>query len=585
MAEELQQTQRLTAKQRFSHHYYRVMPNKKHHRVLVWVVFLAVVGVIAAQMLYPLNRAVPFATLAGRPVGGVPELQLAGQIAGAFPDAKIKLQAGGKTTDDIALVATGAQQNADTMVRTLTDYPFWRRFIPGSILWQHPVVNAWNVDYVPKQLDEFAAEQSASLSYAPVNAGLAIKDGTLVATPDAPGSQVLAQAIKDALYAAKPQYGKTTTVTVVAKSIAATKTAGDLASVRSQAEAALALPVTIQANGQTFTPEPSEKAAWLRLAEYQSGNTTLVVDADKLNAYIDDVITKQAGKAAGRTNSTLQNGRETTRQVGETGLKVDNAPLVELLTDYLLNNRGRPPFIGEMVAIEPSIIYNNTYTATQQGLQAYISEKAKHGAWISVQQLDGQKWTAGADDTDSVVSGSTYKLFVALYLFKEMDAGKISWDTPILDTNTSTCFSRMTIASTNPCAEEWLRQFGRSDVNDFLYSKGFSAATTFTHPEAAHTSAADLTKFMVGLEQGTLISGAHRDRLLYSLSHHPYRYGIPAGSAGQVWDKVGFVFNYINDTAIVHHPKGAYVMTILTQGQSYGEIANMTREIEKIMYP
>lgn len=587
MANKPSNTNNLTPKQRFSRHYYALMPNKKHHRVLVWVVFLTVVGVIAAQMLYPLGRAVPFATLAGEPVGSTPELQLAEKIAGAFPDAKIKLQAGTKTSEEIALVKAGAQQNADAMVRALTEYPFWQRFIPGSIFWQRPSVTGWRVDYTYGQLREFAATHAATLTYEPVSAGIAIKDGALVATPDTPGSVVAARDIEIALTnpALEYRYGKTTTVTVESKSIAATRTAGDLAGVRSQVQAALALPVQIQANGQLFTPDSAEKASWLRLGDDLGGNTTLTVDTNKLISYIDTVITKQVGKPAGRTNITLQNGREASRQTGESGVKVNNVPLTELVTAYLLNGQGRPPFIAEMIPVEPSIIYNNTYTATQEGLQAFISEKAKHGAWISVQQLDGAKWAAGADDKDSVVSGSTYKLFVALYLFKEMDAGNISWSTPILDTTTDTCFNRMTIASTNPCAEEWLRQFGRSNVNDFVYGKGFSTATTFTHPEASHTSAADLTRFMVGLEQGTLISGANRERLLYSLNHHPYRYGIPTGSAGQVWDKVGFVFDYVNDTAIVHHPKGNYVMTIMTKGQSYGAIATMTREIEKIMYP
>ena len=99
-------------------------------------------------------------------------------------------------------------------------------------------------------------------------------------------------------------------------------------------------------------------------------------------------------------------------------------------------------------------------------------------------------------------------------------------------------------------------------------------------------SAGDLTKFMVGLETGTLINGAQRDRLLYSLSHHPYRYGIPTGSkATLVYDKVGFLWDYVHDTAIVRHPQGTYVMTIMTQGKSYAAIASMTRDIERIMYP
>ena len=125
------------------------------------------------------------------------------------------------------------------------------------------------------------------------------------------------------------------------------------------------------------------------------------------------------------------------------------------------------------------------------GFQAYIDKKARWNTWISIQQLDGEKWSLGARDTESVVSGSTYKLYVALYLFKEMNEGKRDWNTPILGTTTNAYFDRMTIASTNPCAEDWLNQFGRTNLNNYLYSRGFSTATTFTHPEAAHTSARD----------------------------------------------------------------------------------------------
>jgi len=52
-----------------------------------------------------------------------------------------------------------------------------------------------------------------------------------------------------------------------------------------------------------------------------------------------------------------------------------------------------------------------------------------------------------------------------------------------------------------------------------------------------------------------------------------------------VHDKVGFLWDYVHDTAIVNHPKGNYVMTIMTKGQSYAAIAAVTREVERIMYP
>ncbi len=583
MVEEPVDSQKLTPKQRVQEHYYAVMPDKKHHRVLIWVVFLVVATTIGLQMAYPQNRAVPFARLGSQAVGWTTELKLSEQIGKAFEDARIALSTRDKTTGEITLATIGAEPQTTQMTTKLVDYPFWQRFIPGSILWQRPQVGSWQLDFTDKPLNEFATVRSKELSYAAVNARLEIKDGKLVATSEVAGSTATQEQIKTALKTASFGYGRATTVVVETTKNSPDKTARDLADVRTQAEAALMLPVVIQANGKTFTPTDSDKASWLQLADDAAGKTVLTLNRDSLSAYID-ARSKEVGSPAGQTNVTIQNGQEIARQEGASGLKINNQPLIDLIRAYLLEHTGQPPFIAEMVTVAPTVSYNTTYTATQEGLQAYISEKSRHGAWISIRQLDGAKWSADADATDSVVSGSTYKLYVALYLFKEMDEGKRDWGTPILDTDTNTCFDRMTIASTNPCADEWLRQFGRDNINNYLYGRGFSRATVFGS-EAAQTSALDLTTYMIGLEQGTLLSGAHRDRLLYSLSHHPYRYGIPTGSKGQVWDKVGFLWDYINDAAIVHHPRGTYVMTIMTKGQSYAAIAAMTREIERIMYP
>ena len=49
-------------------------------------------------------------------------------------------------------------------------------------------------------------------------------------------------------------------------------------------------------------------------------------------------------------------------------------------------------------------------------------------------------------------------------------------------------------------------------------------------------------------------------------------------------DKVGFLEGYLNDAAIVTHPKGKYVMSIITKSQSWGKIAEITRKLEDIMY-
>src|SRR5438128_2766485 len=153
---------------------------------------------------------------------------------------------------------------------------------------------------------------------------------------------------------------------------------------------------------------------------------------------------------------------------------------------------------------------------------------------------------SAARENESIPSGSTYKLFVALVLFDKMERGEIHWNDPMLDTTVAGCFERMTVASTNPCAEKWIADFGRQYINDFIHARGFSEGTSFTTGSANQTTATDLNKYMKGLNDGTLVAGSYRDRLLDSLGRHTYRYGILADSQGVVHDRVGFLRAYVH---------------------------------------
>jgi beta-lactamase class A len=61
-----------------------------------------------------------------------------------------------------------------------------------------------------------------------------------------------------------------------------------------------------------------------------------------------------------------------------------------------------------------------------------------------------------------------------------------------------------------------------------------------------------------------------------------YRQGIPAGASGAVADKVGFIDALLHDSAIVYSPSGTYVLAIMTDGSSWANIAQLTREIEAL---
>ena len=171
-----------------------------------------------------------------------------------------------------------------------------------------------------------------------------------------------------------------------------------------------------------------------------------------------------------------------------------------------------------------------------------------------------------------------------MLLFKKINAGEINLTDSIQGTDVTNCLRKTIVLSANECSEQWIKEWGRRNVNSKLYGMGFSTATNFAASDATHTSAADLQKLLIGLHNRSLFNSSDASHLLGLMKQQVYRRGIPAGSKGVVADKVGFLWGYLNDAAIVYHPKGTYVLVIMTNNQSWARIAEITRQIEKIMY-
>jgi vancomycin resistance protein YoaR len=573
------------AHSRVKKHYYKVMPNKKGHRVLVWAIFLATSSIIAGQLLYPPDRTMPLSYIGNRLVGNTTYDDIAQQLAGQFDRTKVKLTTTGGHELERPLKLAGAEPEIGGMTEKLSDYPLWLRFVPFSVLLPKQL-STLDVSFSGSVLKKFADTESHQLSAEPMNARLTLEKGKVIASAEKEGRLVHGKAIISALSKAHFGVSDTTRVFVLSTAVAPSRTSGEFAKVKTQAEAALARSIVITAGTNRFAPTSTEVTSWLVIGSDKDGNATLVIDDQQVKKYLD-TINQKVGTPAGTTNVTIVDGRETQRVVGGNGKAIDASRLTTQIGDLLLRGQGPQVMPVVFVDVPPTVVYNNQYSATELGLRKYISDvSVARNMHISIQQIGGAGWSANARADESIPSASTFKVYLALMLFEKMDKDEIHWTDPILDTTVDTCFDRMTIASTNPCAVEWINQWGRNNINDFVYQHGFSTGTTFTSPEAVHTTASDLTKFMIGLNDGSLISGAHRDRLLHSLSSHPYRYGIPTGSAAkEVYDKVGFLWDYVHDSAIVHHPRGTYVMTIMSKGQSYAAIATVTREIERIMYP
>lgn len=566
-------------------HYFERMPDKKRHRIMIWAAFFSISAIIGFQMAYPLDRGLPFAYVAGKSQILTSHSDMAKTIVDSFDETKITLVLGKDKKAEFSLKELGAEPNTEEMINRLSEYPFWQRFIPGSLLWQPAQITTADIYFAQKPLEKFADEQAKVFTFSAQNARLAIKGGKIETTSEMQGSNVDAKKLANIITSTPLLLGKANTLDVPSDRTEPAEKGSDLEAVRTQAEDALEHTVTILVDDKTFTPSKEELAGWLLLGTGDTGRTVLTVDREKIKAYVA-TLNDQVGVAAGQTNITIVDGRETGRTTGVVGRALNGGMIADRIAEGLLAEPKDVKVTGEFTDVQPSIIFNSKYTATQAGLQAYVEDIAsQRNMRIVIQQLDGEKWYAHARETESIPSASTFKLYLAKILFDKIDAGEIHWGDPILDTDVAGCFVRMTVASTNPCAESWIAQWGRGYINDYIYRLGFSTGTSFTTGGAVQTTAADLTKYMLELHNGTILSGANRDRLLDSLGRHPYRYGIPTGSRGVVHDKVGFLWDYVHDAAIVEHPRGTYIMTVMTKGQSYGAIAAVTREVERIMYP
>lgn len=568
--------------QRLRQHYFRVMPKRRWHRASIWIVFWITSGIILAQLIYPPDRTLPLATIHSQPRAWQSEASVAAEINQLFMKTKVQLVAGDSTVE-VPLKTFGAEPDTAAMSARLTNYPFWQRYLPLSIFLHKPSVNQATVTYTNLVAQPACAAYARQLTTAPTNAQISIKDAKLVTTKEVPGLKVDGKELCHSLQTQQLNLGETTKFIVPTEIVKPAVTADDLAKVRQATEAALDNQLEFGFEDEVYLPPRPVMASWLTISG-TANQPELQLDRRALRDYLE-TINKQIGSPAGNTKITVVDGVEVGREVGRSGKEINYEQAIDHTLQQLLGQDDVETINLELVTLHPTLIYNNRYTNTEPGLAAYVTDVARqHNAHISIRQLDGEAWQVGAREDESIPSASTYKLYVAMWLFDEMAARRTTWNSPMLDTNVSDCFDRMTIASTNPCAVEWLARFGRNNMNSYLYAKGFSKGTTFTHPLATHTTAADLTDYMTRLAEGSLYEDIYRQRLYQSLSAHPYRYGIAAGSAGQVYDKVGFLWDYVHDTAIVNHPKGRYVMTIMTKGQSYARIASITREVERIMY-
>ena len=178
-------------------------------------------------------------------------------------------------------------------------------------------------------------------------------------------------------------------------------------------------------------------------------------------------------------------------------------------------------------------------------------------------------------------TASTYKLFVAYSTLKRVEAGQWHWSDQVQGgRDLAKCFDDMIVESDNPCAETLLGKIGFRTITNEIKSAGLQNSSFLN--DFIETTASDQTTFVGALQSGQLLNPDSTNRLISAMKRNIYRSGIPSGANGTVADKVGFLNGLLHDTAIVYTSSGTYVLSIMSDGSSWGTIAELTSEIEKL---
>lgn len=551
------------------------------HEALVVVGAISFI-VVLLQVTYPTNRTLPFTRVADVNIGSLTKREAINYLFQTYSSVDLTVTYTGGTvqsTTDKAGVLVDFQKAADAAAR----YPWWQRLIPFSLFYKALVINAKPEIRLDAQLaDQFAKELKAKCNIAVREAVVGIEAGEAVLRKGSDGRVCRDQDIKNGLNGAALRHEKATAY-IAATPLRPNKTNQLAAGQFEQAKSAIAKGLTISvADEKTVVPR-EVLAGWIRfLDDPKKGIYGVGLDNQAVRAYLQTLRSDVYVAPLPMDVRTLD-GKEVARDGGRPGWDIDYDKTAALIHAALF--KGKSATVEAKVGeVAPPLNYLNNYSQSQLGLERLlaniVAQKGNYG--ITVMELGGMGRIASVNGDRKYVTASTYKLFIAYRVLREIEDGKLKWEDVIADgLNVRQCFEEMIVRSANRCALAYKARYGANNIVAQMHQLGFASVE---HGSTWWASPNDMAAYLKKLERGELLRNDSREFLLGLLKRQVWRYGIPTGIRGvQVADKVGFLEDYIHDLAIVYSPRGTYIVTVMTKGGSYAGLADVGRQVHNYL--
>jgi hypothetical protein len=231
-------------------------------------------------------------------------------------------------------------------------------------------------------------------------------------------------------------------------------------------------------------------------------------------------------------------------------------------------------------------------TAAEKDSSAKVQEllnswAANHSGqqWsVAVQGLGNDKTQASVNPNVGYDPASVFKLYFTYTLFQNYNLDSLSKSTvPVIGRGSLSmkdCLDLMIKNSDNPCGEAMGNRLGWGKTTKALKNIGI-VNTDLNNPQGLSTTAADINLYLQKLNKGELMAPENQQYLIGLMQQQKFRQGIPAGCRGCiVADKTGDLGFARHDAGIVQYQGGSYTLAIMTNGVSYSQIAQLTRQIQ-----
>jgi hypothetical protein len=219
----------------------------------------------------------------------------------------------------------------------------------------------------------------------------------------------------------------------------------------------------------------------------------------------------------------------------------------------------------------------------QAVLNSWNASHASQKWSVVVQGIGTDQTKAALNPNNSYNTASVYKLFMMYPLFKSYSLDSLATASVNVEGRGSTslknCVELAIKNSDNPCGEAMGYKLGWGRATTLLKQLGMTG--TNLNSSNLTTTAADANLYLQRLYAGQLMSPDEQQYLLGLMQQQKYRGGIPAGCSGCIVDdKTGDLGVVRHDVGIVQDADKVYSLSIMTNGASYAQIAQLTSQIQ-----